>query len=584
MGDKASQNLLMPARRILQSALCALLAACLLPCALPAQQAQAENSYFTTEAYSKDLWTNHADTSWYTGNVDASSYVISTASQLAGLAKLVTMDHVSFRGKTVYLGADIDLKGHQWFPIGCNEDNYWQDSPFEGVFDGQGHVVSNLYINNSWHHQAFFGKVSDAVLKNFSVKGSVTTGWGAAGVTAEACRSTLSGIDNYCDVTTLYKSGDQGYSSMAGGIVAYVVDTYVTENGAQASVLSNLRNYGKIESAGITEQGGGVGGIAGSLTMADDSLSITVSQCENNGTVHALSSNGTDIYAKGAGGIVGSTATYGNYQISDCANNGDVTSDNLASTGGIVGSMSGIDSSVSYCYNTGTVNGASPESVSAVGGIVGRSVAAHTGSTLITVRSSYNTGKVIGRGANVSAILGATSGYGEDWDSNDGGTTVINDSNYYVEDSVQRSAQSSTLFQQGTVDAAQPVSSDRINSQEVVDTLNSTDEGMDHFTKGSVSPKLELKGSSDKGTDKESKKGDGTDENTIVAQGDAQQKETHLYSVSEDNAGVVDADIPVDVIALVLMASVLVLAAAGVAMQLGYYKSQRRKLKAVPRA
>lgn len=582
MGDsKPQENLLRAAARLLAALFALMLAFAVL--LVPARQAQAENAYFGTDVYAKNIWTKHADTSWYTSNPGAASYTISTASQLAGFAKLVTMSHVDFSGKTVNLAANVDLTGHQWFPIGCNEDNYWQNSPFRGTFDGHGHTISGLHIDNAWHHQALFGKVYDATLKNFSVKGSVTTGWGAAGVVAESERSTLSNITNYAKVTTLFKSGDRGYSSTAGGIVAYVVDTYVSEDGANPSVLSNLRNYGEVECAGITEQGGGVGGIAGSLLAADDSRAIQVTQCENYAKVHALSSNYTDIYAKGAGGIVGSTATYGSYQISDCSNAGPVSSDNLASTGGIVGAISGPSSSVSYCYNSGSVNGASPEEVSATGGIVGRSVASHAGSTTLSVVSCYNTGKVTGRGANVSAILGATSGYGEDWDSTDAGTTVINDSNYYVEDSVERSSQGGTLFQQGTVDAAQPVSASQINSSEVVRNLNATDDAMDHFAQGEVSPKLELKAGSDKGSDDSSNEGDGDNSQTELSpDGSDHQQETHVYAVSPNDSADVIADSAINLAAVLLAALAIVLLVGSVCWQLGYFKNQKRRLKAVP--
>ncbi len=583
MGDKAPDKALLAAVRCLVALACGFalaVPACLL--AAPSA-AHAENAYFATDTYDKDLWSKYADTSWYDTDPNATSYSISTAAQLAGLAKLVVHEHVSFSGKTVNLVADVNIKAHQWFPIGCNEDNYWQNSPFEGTFDGHGHTISGLYIDNAWHHQALFGKVSDATLKNFSVKGSVTTGWTAAGVVAESYRSTLSNITNYAKVTTLFKSGDRGYSSTAGGVVAYVVDTYVKENGANASVLSNLRNYGEVECAGITEQGGGVGGIAGSLLTADDTQAIKVTQCENYGKVHALSSNYVDVYAKGAGGIVGSTATYGNYEISDCSNQGDVASDNLASTGGIVGSISGPNSSVSYCYNSGSVYGASPEAESSTGGIVGRSVSSHTGSTTLSVVSCYNTGSVSGRGSYVSAILGTTSGYGEDWDTTDAGTTVVNDSNYYVEGSAERSDKSGTLFQQGTVDAAQPVSASQMNSQEVVENLNATDDSMDHFAQGEVSPKLELKAGSDKGTDAASNKGDGSDVKTELSEDDsAHQKETHMYAVAADDGTDVISDTAMNLAVIALVAATLLIAAAAAAYQLGYYRCQRRRLKAVP--
>ena len=495
---------------------------------------------------------------------------------------LVTKKHVSFQGKTISLGNDIDLSGHQWFPIGCDNDTYWGQSPFKGTFDGRGHTIRNLYIENGWHGQALFGLTYDACLKNFTVRGSVTTGWKAAGVAADTERTTLENIVNYCDVTTLFKSGDGGYASTAGGIVAYVVDVYVTRDGAKSSKLVNLKNYGTVTCGGITEQGGGVGGIAGSLLCGDDDQEILVSQCENHGTVNAEASNYVDMYAKGVGGIVGSTATYGNYRITDCSNTGEVKSANLVSTGGIAGSISGLGSAVTYCYNAGNVNGASPDEVASTGGIVGRSVAAHTGNTTLDITSCYNVGAISGRGGNVSAILGVTSGYAEDWDSNDGGTTVNNVANYYVEDSVQTTSETGVLFQRGTVEMAQPVSAERINSQEVIDALNETDSANDHYTVGSASPKLELKGSSDLGVDDKSSEGEGTDEQVYLNDvDDASQKETHMYAISmeqqPDQAGEVDFNATL----IVLLAALVLLVAAGCALQLGDYRAQTRPLRAV---
>jgi hypothetical protein len=559
--------------------------ALLLQSGTPVAEAAGEtNDYFSTSEYAENIWSDHADTSWYDSNKDASVYTINTASELAGLAVLVTKQDVDFSGKTIQLGRDIDLKGHQWFPIGCDVDNYWMSSPFRGTFDGRGHTIRNLHIKNSWHGQALFGYAEDATIENFTVSGSVTTGWQAAGVIAEMERTQLLNITNYCDVKTLFKSGDNGYSSTAGGIVAYVADTYVTRNGAHASSLTNLKNYGSVECAGITEQGGGVGGIAGSLLVSDDDQTITVSQCENYGDVYCKASNYNDIYAKGTGGIVGSTATYGNYQISDSANHGSVASANLASTGGVVGSLSGLSSSVSYCYNSGSVEGQSPESAASTGGIVGRSVASHTGSTQLDLVSCYNVGKVTGRGGNVSAILGAQSGYGEDWEDNAGGTTVNNVSNYYAEDSVSTSSQTGVLFQSGMVEAAQPVSMDRINSQEVIDDLNSTDEKQDHYAEGKTSPKLDLKSSTDVGLDKSSKSGEGAEEDTTISEDNpAEQKETHMYEIQADQSDSVLSQINANLTIVVLVLVVLLLIAASVIYQLGDYRKQKRKLKAVAR-
>ena len=47
---------------------------------------------------------------------------------------------------TVKLGADIDMNGDDWTPIGFNNGNGTIKS-FSGTFDGQGHVISNMKIN-----------------------------------------------------------------------------------------------------------------------------------------------------------------------------------------------------------------------------------------------------------------------------------------------------------------------------------------------------------------------------------------------------------------------------------------------------
>ena len=82
-----------------------------------------------------------ADTQWYDRQPEADCYTISTAAQLAGLAKLVNEGN-SFSNKTVLLGASIDLNGQEWTPIGGTDTG----KTFAGAFDGQGQTISNLKI------------------------------------------------------------------------------------------------------------------------------------------------------------------------------------------------------------------------------------------------------------------------------------------------------------------------------------------------------------------------------------------------------------------------------------------------------
>ena len=133
------------------------------------------------EGTSVDNWDGTADTSWYTSAPDASAYHISTAEQLAGLAQLVNADPgtTNFAGKTFYLEKDLDLSGHEWISIGTVLGGDYPEYSFCGVFDGQGHVISNLYSHESdikgadeTHNllrNALFGSVHNGEVKNLGV-------------------------------------------------------------------------------------------------------------------------------------------------------------------------------------------------------------------------------------------------------------------------------------------------------------------------------------------------------------------------------------------------------------------------------
>ena len=89
------------------------------------------------------------DTSWY--NNQDQEFILTTAAQLRGLAQLVNTDEdANFAGKTVKLGADIDLTGYPWTPIGegARKENGTEttrtDRTFKGTFDGNGYVIKNL--------------------------------------------------------------------------------------------------------------------------------------------------------------------------------------------------------------------------------------------------------------------------------------------------------------------------------------------------------------------------------------------------------------------------------------------------------
>ncbi len=115
------------------------------------------------------VWDGSINTDWYTNHENDASYTLSTAEELAGLAQLVN-DGTSFKGKTITLGANIDLGGKEWTPIGTKE------KLFIGTFDGNGKTVSNLKITRGLENTTknncigFFGaSTSSANIQNFTL-------------------------------------------------------------------------------------------------------------------------------------------------------------------------------------------------------------------------------------------------------------------------------------------------------------------------------------------------------------------------------------------------------------------------------
>ena len=75
------------------------------------------------------------------------------------------------------LTEDIDLSGHSWEPIGNSAQS------FLGVFDGNGHTISGLYIDApDEDNQGLFGYLGDdetasAEVKNIGIVNSFIRCW-----------------------------------------------------------------------------------------------------------------------------------------------------------------------------------------------------------------------------------------------------------------------------------------------------------------------------------------------------------------------------------------------------------------------
>ena len=261
----------------------------------------------------------------------------------------------TFKEDGSYSGPDRE-EPHQWIPIGNEEHLY------TGTFDGNGHTISGLYIDDSTaNYQGLFGRVgTGGTVKDLTVSGSVKGDDYVGGVVGQNGGS----VENCYNTGAVNSSGNR-----VGGVVGY-----------NSRIVKNCYNTGAVNSSG-NWVGGVVGVNSGSVTNCYNTV---------NGTVTVT---GNDY----VGGVVGYNSSNGT--VENCYNTVKVTgSSDYSYIGGVVGQNNG--GTVENCYNTGAVN----SSGKWVGGVVGFNIG--------PVKNCYNTGSitVTGSGGRVGGVVGDNGG------------------------------------------------------------------------------------------------------------------------------------------------------------------------------
>lgn len=230
---------------------------------------------------STTAWDGTTDeTSWYIGHENDTSYTISTAAQLAGLAKLVNAGN-TFSGKTITLGADIDLGGQEWTPIGTS------GKPFSGTFDGNKKTISNLVINQPVKSDVgLFGYTTNGEIKDFTLNNASVTGYLDVGAIAGTPYTS-----KYTNINVTGTIKIEGFSYVGGalGKNAYANVTNVDVTGTSESYVKANSISGNI--AYRTYVGGLVGFMGeGSHTISDCDVKIDVigSTCDIGGILGIL--------------------------------------------------------------------------------------------------------------------------------------------------------------------------------------------------------------------------------------------------------------------------------------------------------
>ena len=126
-----------------------------------------------------DVWDGTVDVSWYTANPNMETFFIKSAEQLAGLSVLRNED---FKGKRIILNVNVilneQIKTDKDYNV-LNADELKQWSPildFEGTFDGRGHIVSGLYIDQIADMVGLFGGSRNSDCCNLGIVNSYIKG------------------------------------------------------------------------------------------------------------------------------------------------------------------------------------------------------------------------------------------------------------------------------------------------------------------------------------------------------------------------------------------------------------------------
>lgn len=191
-------------------------------------------------------------------------YLIGTAAELAWFA--------ATDGKSsAKLTADIELAGYDWTPL----------KKFYGTFDGQGHVIRNLYINSTSNTLGLISYLQGASVTGLGITGSVTC-------TNNTRIAQAGGIVGYmydkASITQCWSAVNVTSNKHAGGIAGYT---------AGGSIITNCYASGNITTTSKNECY--LGGICGSGFSNTNGATLT--NCYSIGDVTGTS--GADSYLGG---------------------------------------------------------------------------------------------------------------------------------------------------------------------------------------------------------------------------------------------------------------------------------------------
>ena len=320
-------------------------------------------------------------------------YRIFNADQLNQVRNFVGKTDVHFS-----LEADIDMTqwiaennpSQGWLPIGGGST-----SSFSGIFNGNGHTISNLWINRpnpDLFSIGLFGYCDNADIRDLKLENADIIG-----------RTRIGGIIGCCsntNITSCVFKGKITGSGNIGGICGrfnnYYSNMTISDCHSHCQISSNLRNDLPCEE---------VGGICGSIYISEGNSTITISGCYS----HININNGGRI-----GGICGRVYIEDNCSLAiyDCHSYNHIKGFEI---GGICGPISGDCEyiTISGCYSHNHIQ--IDRYVGNFGGICCFISCDSEKESNISISNSYSDGEFIGEnnGPNLDPKIGGIVGYAD---------------------------------------------------------------------------------------------------------------------------------------------------------------------------
>lgn len=289
---------------------------------------------------------------------EKSGETIYTANELAEFRDKVNTG-LSYEGKIIKLGNDLDLSsvcgninGQEisWEPIGLNPFPNEDEKYFAGTFDGNYHVINNLYINIQDPNNSGFASISIGLF----------------------CGNHGTIQNLVMENSYIYYNSDITSSSTDWQFVGII-----TGHNSSGTIKNCGINSGEIRGVFSAQSINVDGFFIGGLVGCNGGI---INSCYNKGMVYVESYNNSN-KCLNIGGISGDTEWGG--QTSNCYNVGEIIVGKNGTIrifcGGILGDLSFNNSTLKNSYNIKNINLLEGTSISHLGGISGR---------------IYNTGKI----------------------------------------------------------------------------------------------------------------------------------------------------------------------------------------------